>query len=168
MKSFDALSVKQLKNVMKAKAAQFDKKKRDAVLEKLDSIVEKANLVKLVKEHVKPAEVESLLSSSPTAATPTSSSAKKRAPAQKYDFKTPTPTPAQMREQAAWIRKNPHLLRQSQAAFANLSDAQIMQYADQLEQTANDPNMLKEVERMASLSPEDRTVFQTIQVCMHG
>src|SRR4051794_15273225 len=52
LKSFDALSIKQLKNILKAKAASFDKKKKDRILTKLESISEKGELVKLVEEHV--------------------------------------------------------------------------------------------------------------------
>eukprot|EP01032_Pedospumella_encystans_P033902 gene33902-38315_t len=58
LKSLDSLSIKQLKNVMKAKAATFDNKKKTIVLTKLESIVEKPNLVKFVQEHVNISEVE--------------------------------------------------------------------------------------------------------------
>ena len=64
MQSFDNLSVKQLKNLLKAKSASFDAKKKTAVIEQLDHIVEKPQLLYLVKQHVQPSEIEVLLSTS--------------------------------------------------------------------------------------------------------
>ena len=62
LKSIDSLSIKQLKNIMKAKAASMDTKKRALVLSQLDQIVEKPSLVKFVEEHVQRSEIEGLLS----------------------------------------------------------------------------------------------------------
>jgi len=64
LKSIDSLSIKQLKNIMKAKAASMDTKKRALVLSQLDQIVEKPSLVKFVEEHVQRSEIEGLLSTS--------------------------------------------------------------------------------------------------------
>ena len=59
--SFSDLSIKQLKNMLKAKAATFGKAKKDTVLKKLDQMAEKDQLLKLVQEHVHHAEIEALL-----------------------------------------------------------------------------------------------------------
>lgn len=179
MRSFDELSIKQLKNVMKAKASTMDAKKRTAILDRLETLIEKPSLVRLVKEHVALAEVEMLLSSPIGTATaapaPPTSSSRKRGQVQQQQQQQPTftkasgtPTPAQMREQAAFIRKNPDLLRRAQPAFANLTDEQVRQYADQLEQAANDPAMLKEVERMSKMTDSERTLLQSIQEGVAG
>lgn len=181
MKSFDELSVKQLQNVIKAKASTMDTKKRTAVLDKLESIVEKPALVKLAREHIHLAEVEVLLSSpsgtAPVVPPPTSSSAGKKRGQKVVEVQHQqpafgrgggTPSPAQMRQQASMIRKNPELLRKAQPSFASLTDEQIRQYADQLDQAANDPSMLKEVERMSKLSDEERNILQTIQEGVSG
>eukprot|EP01038_Epipyxis_sp_PR26KG_P011909 gene11909-15933_t len=167
MKSFDSLSIKQLKNIMKAKAATMEGKKREITLRKLDQIVEKPALVKFVQEFVTLSEVESLLSAhSTTAVNDTSSSSKPTK--KKSNSSTPALTPDQLRQNAAMMRRDPAMVRRSQPAFANMTDEQIKQYADQLEQAAADPAMMKEVERMAKLSSEDRTDLQNIQEGLTG
>lgn len=142
LKSLDSLSIKQLKNVMKAKAATFDNKKKQIVLTKLDSIVEKPNLVKFVQEHVEISEVEGLLSASPSSdsinASSSSSSSSKSNQAYKAAAaaaaKQPMPSPDQLRQQAKMMREQPNAVRKANAMFANMTDAQIRQYADQIEQ----------------------------------
>jgi hypothetical protein len=74
LKSIDSLSIKQLKNIMKAKAASMDTKKRASVLSQLDQIVEKPSLVKFVEEHVQRSEIEGLLSTSGASSSSSSSS----------------------------------------------------------------------------------------------
>lgn len=105
--SFDALSVKQLKNVMKAKAGTFDAIKRTKILEQLDHIIERPALIKFVSEHIQPAEVDKLL------ATPESSSkaqaSRPSEPKKKKEVLPPVPSPDQMRQQATMMRKNPDL-----------------------------------------------------------
>jgi hypothetical protein len=49
----------------------------------------------------------------------------------------PTPTPDQLRQQAAMIRKNPAMVRRANDMFKNFTDEQIKAYADQLEQVRN-------------------------------
>jgi hypothetical protein len=137
LKSFDDLSVKQLKNIMKAKSASFDKKKKDKVLANLERIVEKPSLVKLVQEHVTLDEIESLLTASTPASDATTSSsssinAKKKATPASTNGQV-MPTPAQLRQNAKMMREHPNLVRQQNAAFKNMTDAQIRSYADQME-----------------------------------
>jgi hypothetical protein len=129
-KSLETLSIKQLKNAFKAKAATLDQPKREKLLEQLESLVEKPALIKFVSDFVKPSEIEHLLS------VPESSSKTTRKKSEKRQ-NTPTPTPEQMKQQAEMMRKNPELVRRSNQALAHLSDQQIRDYADQLEQVIN-------------------------------
>lgn len=142
LKSFDALSVKQLKNILKVKAASFDKKKKDIILAKLERLAEKEELVKLVEEHVAKSEIESLLTSSTPATDSASSSSsinKKKTTTTKVNKAMPTPTPAQLRQQAEMMRRNPGMVRNAQPAFKNMTDAEIRSYADQLEMVSYPP-----------------------------
>lgn len=172
MKSLDSLSIKQLKNVMKAKAASYDNKKKAIVLTKLESIVEKPNLVKFVEEHVELSEVEALLSASADAGagTSSSSSSKGSSKATKASAASsqPMPTPKQLREQARMMREQPNAVRRANAMFEKMTDEQIRQYADQIEQAASDPAMMQEMARMAKMSPRDRTALQHIQEGLSG
>eukprot|EP01040_Poterioochromonas_malhamensis_P000878 gene878-931_t len=61
IKSFDQLSVKQLKNIIIAKATTFEASKKNKILKRVEQTVEKPALVKLVKDHVQPEEIEALL-----------------------------------------------------------------------------------------------------------
>lgn len=226
MKSLDTMSVKQLKNIMRAKAATFEVKKRSIVLAQLEKIVEKPSLVKFVQEYVNPAEVESLLSA-PAPAPPSSSSSggngsqkkssgRKNGGTSSGGIPNPhasrfannnyaTPSPDQLRQQASMMRyvisllqkkilfrrekshiissllfslvstgfttvcrKHPGMVRKSNPAFAKMTDAQIRQYADQLEQAANNPDMMKELERMSRLSDGQRSQLQNIQGGLSG
>ena len=176
--SFEALSAKQLKNILKVKAANLDSVQKKKIMDQLDSIIEKQQLVKLVEEHVKLNEVESLLTAADAtmkASSSSSSSSASKSAASKKANKTatnpnypPTPTPDQLRQQAVMIRKDPAMVRKANAALANMSDDQIRAYADQLEQAASDPNMMKEVERMSRLSPAEREQLQLIQEGLQG
>jgi len=175
--SFDSLSAKQLKNILKVKAATLDETKRKKIMDQSDRIVEKPQLVKLVDEYVKLSEVESLLSAADekavaasSASSSSSSAAKSSASKKAKETKNypPTPTPEQMRQQAAAIKQNPAMVRRANPAFAAMTDEQIRQYAEQLEVAASDPNMMKEVERMSRMSPAEREQLQIIQEGMQG
>ena len=151
--SFDSLSVKQLKILLKVKAAAFESNKKTAVLDLLDKIVEKPQLIKLVEEHVKLSEVEALLSvsdangksSSGSSSSSSSSSSGSRSQTTKKTKDStsrtatqpqPVPTPDQLRQQAAMIRKDPESIRRANVAFQKMTDDQIRAYADQLEQVS--------------------------------
>ena len=58
-----SLSPKQLKDLLVKKVSCFESAKKDAVLQELNSVVEKKDLVTLVSDHVDFAEIGSLLSS---------------------------------------------------------------------------------------------------------
>lgn len=117
LKSFDSLSSKQLKNIISAKAATMDPKPKHTLLNKLEKIVEKAELVKVARDNVSLSEVESLLSGeakvNAAAATggggvPVARPSRRsgtRMVAQQNP--TGTPSPDQLRQQAAMMRKNP-------------------------------------------------------------
>ena len=148
--SFDSLSVKQLKNLLKVKAASFDATKKKNVLDQLDQIVEKPQLIKLVSDNVQLTEVESLLSvsdvngksSSGSSSSSSSSGSRSQTLKKSKDSSSrtthqpaqPVPTPDQLRQQAAMIRKDPASTRRANVAFAKMTDEQIRSYADQLEQ----------------------------------
>jgi hypothetical protein len=142
LKSFDSLSIKQLQNVLKAKAATFEGKKKAIILGKLESMVEKPNLVKLVEEHVQLSEVEALLSAPVGEANSGSSSSSSAGSKAKTSRSSPTPpmhmpTPKQLREQARMMREQPGAVRRANAMFQNMTDEQIRQYADQIEQVGH-------------------------------
>lgn len=98
LNDFSDLSVKQLKNALKAKVANYEKKKKAAILARMDDIIEKPVLVKLVSEHVTLPEVEVLLSGNKSAPEGASSSfGKKSSSSSRSKGEQPTPTPDQLR-----------------------------------------------------------------------
>jgi hypothetical protein len=148
---------------VKAKAATFSGAKKTKVLEELDRHVEKASLVQFAAQYVRMSEIDSLLSTNSAK----SSSSKK---VKKSDLQNmlPTPTPDQLRQQAQMMRSNPDMVRKANGAMANMTDEQIRQYADQLEQAASDPTMMKEIERMSKMSTTEREKMQMIQEGLSG
>lgn len=177
--SFDELSTKQLKNLIKAKAATFEPKKRATVLEQLDKVVERNNLLWLVKNHVNPSEIDVLLTNNPPSVQPTqmeipgSSSrgqSKRKVPTTQRNAPQPgqVPSPQQLKEQAKLMRKNPELVRQSNPMFSKMTNQQIIAYADQLDKAASDPNMMKEIEKMSTMSSHERDQIQFIQEGLSG
>lgn len=141
--SFESLTVKQLKTVFTNKTADMDNKRRDKLLKKMEKMVEKSELVNFVEQHVKFSEVEKLLTT-PVAKPEDKQRAAMENAAKNYKGKSirfdgtannaAIPSAEQMRQQAAMMRSNPNLVRQANAAFANYTDEQIRQIADQLEQ----------------------------------
>ena len=125
--SFDSLSIKQLKNLLTVKAAGFVATKKKNVLDLLNQIVEKPQLIKLVAEHVQLTEIEALLtvtdaagkSSSGSSSSSSSSGSRSQTTKKPRDSSSrttnqptqPVPTPDQLRQQAAMIRKDPQSIR---------------------------------------------------------
>ena len=136
-RSFESLSVKQLKNVLKAKAATFDERKRTWMISEAEKHIEKPALIKFVSENVKFGEVEKLLSSPAIEAAKVKTEEKKKT---KEALKSlfPTPTPEQLKQQAAMMRQNPDMVRQANPAFAKMTDQQIKDYADHLEKVCSE------------------------------
>jgi hypothetical protein len=64
--------------------------------------------------------------------------------------------PSQMKAQAKALRNaNPDMIRRSNPHMRNLTNAQILEAANQMEQMASDPAMMKEAaEQMKNMSPE--------------
>jgi hypothetical protein len=182
LQSFDGLSIKQLKNLVSAKAATMEPKKRAIVLGQLENVVEKNNLLWLVKQHVQPSEIEVLLTNNPPSVQPThvevpaggakgGTGVKRKLQSKKSDpspFNGQTPTPQQLKEQASMMRKNPDLVRRSNPAFLKMSNAQIIAYADHIEKAASDPAMMKEIEKMSKLSSTERDQIQSLQEGLSG
>ena len=149
--SFESLSAKQLKNLLKAKAAGFDASKKKTVLDMLDQIVEKPQLVAFVAEHIQLNEIEALLSGfengkvgNSSSSSSSSSSSGSRSQATKKSKEAysknsthqnqPVPTPEHLRQQAAVMRKDPQSIRRANPQFEKMTDEQIRAYADQLDQ----------------------------------
>lgn len=182
--SFDELSVKQLKNLIKAKASGMPHKKRTDIMSKMANIVEKPVLINLAKEFVRPQEIEALLGASKAKTAASSSSSSSSASDSGSKVKSPStgskgkkfgrknamqsPTPEQVRQQANMMRKNPSVVRKANPAFAKMTDEQIRQYADHLEKAAADPALMKEMEKMSRLSDSDRKSLQNIQEGITG
>jgi hypothetical protein len=145
VKSFDEFSIKQLQNLIKAKASNMEGNKKAKLLERLEQVKEKPALVKLAKDHVDIGEVEALftlpasaIKTVETSSSSSSSSKKKKSVQIEQQYATAggngTPSPQQMRQQAEFMRKNPGMIRKAQPAlFGHLTDEQIRQYADQIE-----------------------------------
>ena len=76
----------------------------------------------------------------------------------------PLPSPDQMRQNAAMIRKNPALVKKSNPQFAKMSNEELMQMADQMEKMAEDPDMYKQVsEQVNSMTPQERADIAKMQ-----
>lgn len=60
------------------------------------------------------------------------------------------------------------MVRKANPAFANMTNQQIFEYANHMEQTASDPEMMKEVLKMSKLSNTERTDLQSIQEGLSG
>ena len=114
------------------KLASQNASKRDAVYNKMETLVEKQSLIELAQEHIQLSELSKLVADSTPAPVTKTSTAKSNAYNVPDNFASPTPE--QLRTQASMIRKNPELVRRSQPMFANMSDDQIRAYADQIEQ----------------------------------
>ena len=182
--SFDGLSLTQLKNVIRAKAASFGENKRRIVMQRLEKVVEKGDLLKLVGEHVQPGEVESLLSGGIAGMTANSSSSAAKA-MRNADKKTKdavrnavsgggasgdgkTPSADMVLRQAKEMRRNPDAVRRANAVFAKMSNKEIVAYADQMEEAARDPEKFKAMMELSKMPETDRNEMQVIQEGMTG
>jgi len=176
--SFQGLSLTQLKNVLRAKAASFGENKRRVVLQRLEKVVEKDDLLKLVEEHVQPGEIESLLSGAPST-TSSSSAAKVMRNADKKTKDavrnavngvdtSKAPSAEMVLRQAQEMRRNPDKVRRANEVFAKMSNAEIIAYADQMEQAARDPEKFKAMMELSKMPESDRNEMQVIQEGLTG
>ena len=160
MQSLKDLSVTQLRNVLKAKMQTYGESKRKQVQLQLDSALEKPTLLKLVQDHVQPSEVDTLLSKNGAAAGSSSSGSGSSSSGSGNGGRggtsssggrhrsnkdaaggggggggmTRIPTPKELREKAAAIRKDPDLLRRmDRQRCGHLTDAEILAQVDAME-----------------------------------
>jgi len=183
--SFKSLSVTQLKNLVRAKAASYTESKKKVTLEKLSKIAEKEHLVRFAEEHVHPAETEALLSGgvnpvvgglgSSSGAGSNKARQKARQAVQMQQGGAggqlapgQAPSVEQVRRQATEMRKNPDAVRRADQMFKNMSNAEIFAYADQIEAAAADPAMFQEMLRMSQMPAKDRDQLQVLQQGMTG
>jgi hypothetical protein len=163
----DSLSIKQLKYIIMAKINSLPSSSREALREKEGGIVEKAPLISLVEASMTQAEMKEFLTAyaQEKAAPAQSSSAKKK---QKSNTDTQLEqlkqaTPEQLRQQAKMFRSDPERVRRGNPQLANMSEADLLASADQMEMMANNPEMLKEaIRQMESMSPEEREMASKV------
>ncbi len=177
-RTIEKLKESELRSVLIEKAETYDNKvKKNTLKNKAENPEEKIEVLRsLAKDNVDDSEINELLARAEAKLKKKeerlASTANKHTGGKKIkppsNFTPGTPTPEQMLQQAAFMRKNPDAVRKAQPAFANLSDEQIKSYADQLEATAKDPAMLKEVERLAGLGDGDKKLLQSIQQGLSG
>lgn len=177
--NFNEMTIKQLTYLLRTAASTFETDKKKYVMGQYSDDMEKPALITLVSKYVKSSEIEGILSGSTSwreDETASSSSSRYRGPSDKAkrnlksksEKNQPTPTPDQLRQQAKYMRSNPAGVRSQNAAFAKMTDAQIMEYADTIEKTASDPELMKEVAKMAKYSDSDRQSLQGIQEAVSG
>ena len=185
LKTFDELSIRQLKHLLAAKAAQYPEKKREITLRIMEQQKEKAQLMKLVTQNVQPGEIEELLaaeapsssgrSSSSSSSGGSNSSAnmskKERQRAEKAKAALENqdlPSADMLRKQARQMSRNPELVRRANPQFAHMTDAQIREQAREMEKMAADPAMLKTMMEMQKMPTEERSSLQNIQEGIQG
>ena len=149
LQSFDNLSIKQLRNLVIAKSASMEPKKKINVLNQLDNLQERSQILWLVKQHIQPVEIEVLLTNSNIVIQQVSNQdnntrnkhSKKKIinqvssnqPNTTSNQTMGTPNPEQMKQQAAFMKKNPDAVRKSNTMFAKMTNQQIIEYANQIE-----------------------------------
>ena len=197
--SFEDLTTPQLTNILIIKARDYQPNKRQIVMKKMEQRRnDKAQLVKLVSEHVKPEDIDSLLSSSPATTSSGSSSSssssngsssrsdsasssgngsssamskKERQRAEKAQAALDSlnmPSADTLRKNARMLSRNPEMARKANPQFRNMSDAEIRQQAREMEKMASDPQMMKTAMQMSTMPTEDKTALQNIQEGMQG
>jgi len=188
-RSFKGLSAKQLNTILTAKSLKFTEKKKALIRQQMQGI-EKDELLKLVEEHVEPSEIEALLTPASTAGSSSSgegsssssssrnrqsSSSSGRNGNQRYggggaggqQGEMRVRSQEELKQQAAEIRKNPQMFRNSNAAFKELTDQQVFEMADNLEATASDPKkyeeMVKSSKKHMAMPQKTQDLFTKIQ-----
>ncbi len=176
MSDFDSMSVKTLKSILTAKCATYPDKKREIISKLMAGISEKPQLIKLVKDHVQPSEIDGLLSeaSKMPAPAPSSSSAsskkqRERAEKAKAALENQSlPSPELLRKQAREMSRNPDMVRRANPQFRNMTDAQIREQAREMEKMANNPAALREMMRMQNMPDEEKKSLQSLQEGLQG
>ena len=146
----ERLSVKQIKQILKSKNIDYS------------NVVEKRDLILLVEENVPTlTEAKEILNKKPSM----SSSSKPKNSTSNVNTKKAYEqmsrmTPAQMKQQATMMRRNPGLVRRSNPQLATKSDAEIRQMADQLDMMAKNPEMFKRCRNVKNMTPEQMKAAQ--------
>ena len=153
--SVNTLSVTQLKNVMKAKVKSYTVDKKNVALGQMDKIIEKDKLVKFVESHVRPEEVEGLLSEYTTQLKSSSSAPNKKhrdainaalsgESSAASAYAAGMPSREQILKQAGEMRKNPDAVRRSNPEFKNKTNKEIFDLADEHERVAKNPVLFEQ------------------------
>lgn len=183
----DDLSLKQLKNVVIAKAAQYNANRRAIILAKLEQKEkDKGQLLTLAAENVLVSEIEPLLTGRGGAAsggsssgggggasTTLSSSGGKKVLSRKDKVKAALeehkmPSVEQLRKQARTMSRNPELVRRANPEMRHLTDAQIREHAREMEKMASNPDMLNTMLKVQSLPEAERTALVQVQEGLAG
>ena len=174
---FNELSVKQLKSLLQAKCASYSEKKREIVSKLMVSVSEKPQLVKLVKDHVEPSEIDALLLKASSMPAPSSSSVSSSSKKQQRERaekakaaldQQSLPSPELLRKQAREMSRNPDMVRRANPQFRNMTDAQIREQAKEMEKMANNPAALREMMRMQNMPDEEKKGLQRLQEGLQG
>lgn len=169
--AMDSLTVKQLKHIIRSKCNDFPDDERKKIISEMNNLTEKDALVALANQHIQRSEVSSLLSTlheKPTSngnmqANMGGRRSGMRTVMKEQEMDITKASPKQLREQAAFLRKNPALVRKQQPQMAHMTDAEIIEAANQLEEMANNPSMMKEFkENWSKLSAEERESLRTL------
>ena len=166
-----SLNVKQLKHIIRSKTNDYPDAERKQIIEEMGKLVEKEPLVALAEKHVKSTEISKLLSTLPDkgGAAPvvaSSSSGRRqgvRQVAREEEIDMTKATPKQLREQASFLRKYPDMARRQQPALAHMTNAELIEAAEQLEELADNPNKMNEFkETYSKMSPEEKEMMKNI------
>lgn len=170
--NYSSLSVKQLKHIIRSKVNGFGDAERKQIISEMNKLSNQEDLVVLAEKHVEKSEIKSLLSTLPDKSnTPgammqmqqSRGGGKAKRVQKEEEIDLSKASPSQLRLQAQYLRKNPNLVRKQQPSMAHMSDAEILEAAEQLEQLANNPASMKEFkENWGSLSAEEREMMKNI------
>eukprot|EP00978_Attheya_sp_CCMP212_P048049 scaffold465935_cov134-Attheya_sp.AAC.1 len=162
-KSVKSLSIKELKTILLAKenATSSGDTNSDRNLTGLDKSDLQTRVSQLISSEEEIAEI--LAHASSSSASSSAATATRTTPSvSREDLKSGADrvsqmSPDQLRQQATMMRSmDPAAIRRMNPQMAGLTDAQIKMAADQMEQMANNPDMLKmAVNQMKTMSPEE-------------
>jgi hypothetical protein len=180
MSEFNSLTIKKLKHILLVKSLEIDSNLASTVKNTVATAVEKETLITLCNQYIDPSDIDRLsnksLSDYKSTQTTLNASTSKNLTSNKSNAlpkmdemrqraeQLSSQSPDQLRYQAACMRRDPNFIRRSSPEYEKLSDAQIFQMADQMEQLASNPDMLKQVsEQMKNMTPEQYEAMHQMQ-----
>lgn len=177
MKTFNSLSVKELKHLLDVQAAKLDHSRRVALLRKCTGC-EKSQLIKEVKRLVMEDEIDDVLGlplpepcdlkEEERVKPARGQSAKARMQEKQLDALEPS----QLKQRAKLMRENPKAIRKAAPEYKDKTDEEIRKIADQLDEFANDPAKFKQMKEgmnaMQNMSPKDQEAFQRASQTMQN